>query len=1371
MLLRNLPTQLIYTCKKYYLRYMIKTPLDRRVSVSLAGEVVELRLSKLRGMPYLVLLGEPGIGKSTALEYEAGQEDGELLTCREAMNGISVTTSSTAYLDALDEYRAGENGKDKLLQLANAITQSGVARWRITCRAEDWRAAADMLAMRRAAKNQAITVAHLLPLDDTEAEVVLSGLGEVDPERFLADARARGAGAFLENPLSLQLLHSVVASGGVWPSTRFELFDRATYAIVHEHDPQRVTDRRPPVDDIINAAGQLSFYLLATGARALWRSNALAVGSRAKDFVIVQSLPIDPELAGFSLDTAIFRGEGQNFEPAHRTIAEFLAGRFLADRVTGQPTGVLFPLSRATALITGNDQKAPSELRGLYAWFAAHLSQRRDEKAALRLIERDAATVLAYGDAAAFTTNGRRAILVNLDRDDPFFLSSRDSITVFGGLAGDDLVPDFLSILDREVTSHLQLTVLQALADGPPLAGMQIKLRKIALSPSRPLWQRQRAAEAWVKGSSDPDAARRGLIAELSLTTKSYDQISLRAELLSDIPTRVLSRQEISDLLSDLNDLPPAADGESEESGNLFSLLLKLRKAPRPDLFDQPIIRKHTEDRGLKQEVRHFMQASLADAINENLEVGAKRLWSWIRNTRDYEWDRLEEELATAIGAWMDVDKGKRELELFTVLLESGPAEDGPWMATNHYITISRRVPDDNLIENLLDLAGKTPVGPRRRRLFEVAAYAVRSESQWPIWEGRIVSALEKEENFSDFIADLRKDPNKTWKEKEKKRKAKELAETDAARAHNIASLEPKLNAIAAGRESEFGALKWGSELYRNAVISKKGPPLAKIEHFTNTRIASAIAEGFVQFAIHTDIKVDASDLGKAEATNGSYIQEYVVAAGIHQALLAGRDEEIGNCPPVIAIVALRQNYFSGEGQPSLANWGVQRLARDSDLGSEQILRYWNSALDAGDTDLDAIHHLASSDERDFVSGLLKRLLQERPNLPHMALRQALTASARILTRVEMGDLTESALAGELDIGSRQLWKSVALILDPEKFDATHTPEEIASALLAPDGDLVNGLYEICPQPDRLDRLRISTLAGVYPFEDRDWARPDGPSRIIRAAIDRLSASRDKDAGKDLKSLVVSSDPSWRSLLTHAAAEHARLMRDNLFIAPSVAQLKAALAGGPPASPADLAAVVLEEIERYRNTLRTGSEMPWKRYWNTDHNGAADKPQIENEDRDRLLELFKVRLEHYGVVASMPEARRGENTRADVLLLSHAGKNLPIEAKRHYNPELWTAAEEQLNGYAADEGAFGYGVYLVFWFGAEYRTPARLDRKNKPASAEELQSMLLSDLPPTLQGKISVIVLDVSRPATVTQAKQTQSKKNKPRPSTSAKGK
>ena len=124
----------------------------------------------------------------------------------------------------------------------------------------------------------------------------------------------------------------------------------------------------------------------------------------------------------------------------------------------------------------------------------------------------------------------------------------------------------------------------------------------------------------------------------------------------------------------------------------------------------------------------------------------------------------------------------------------------------------------------------------------------------------------------------------------------------------------------------------------------------------------------------------------------------------------------------------------------------------------------------------------------------------------------------------------------------------------------------------------------------------------------------------------------------------------------------------------------------------------------------------------------------------------------------MPEARRGENTRADILLLSHGGRNLPIEAKRHFNSELWTAPEEQLAGYAADEGAFGYGIYLVFWFGTEYRVPTRPDGGSAPASAVELEAMLRADLPLSLAEKISVTVLDVSRPETVSKPKLSRKK-------------
>jgi hypothetical protein len=1277
------------------------------------------------------------------------------------MNGASIGASSTAYLDALDEYRSGENSKDKLPKLASAITASGVSRWRLTCRAEDWRSTADISAMRKAANNQPITVARLLSLNREEARSVLAALGEAEPRRFADEALTRGAGAFLESPLSLRLLQSAVRKDGIWPDSRFDLFRRAIDALAHEYNPEREYDPRPAVDEIVQASELLCFYMLAAGATAFWRSNALPIGDRSSDYVPIQSLSINHALARSSLDTAIFRGEGQRFEPIHRTIAEFLAGRFLARKVLGGPNEAQFPLQRATALITSYDHKAPSELRGLYAWFAAHLARLGDQTGAITLVERDAATVLAYGDAAAFTTDGRKAILFNLDSDDPYFLSASKGTTVFGGLAGQDLAPDFINILDSKTDSHLQVTVLQALEEGVPVAAMQPKLRQIALDDKRPLWQRGRAASAWIKGSNDQSAARSTLYRELTASPVTPDQISLRSDLLAEIVEEDLPVSDVVKLISDLNTLRATDRDDPEPTGLTINLLIALKKSPHlSELFKKPILGRSRQGVTQKLEVRHFLQQTLAVAISATPNLSAAQLWSWLKNIRDCEWDRLEEELASAITKWIDEDLHVRELELFLTLAEDCRPDEGPWMATNHYMSIARRVPSETLLGGLLATADREH-GRRRRRLFEIAAYAARSENYWPAWKERIISALQQEGNFDEYINSLELDPNREWKEQERQRKKKEDAETDKARARNIAELEPNINEIAAGVADQFGTLNWAANLYRNAAISRKGGHLSKIERFTNERIASAIAEGFIKFAIHTDIKVIAADLGKAEAQNQGFRQEYVVAAGVHQALSQGREDELAGCPLVNAIVALRQNYFSGDEKPGLSDWAIQRLACDPEAGANELLNYWNAALDAGDTNLDSVHYLMTSSERELCSRTFQDLLLTRPNLPTEALKQALIGIATSSSRDEVLKLAIAAQAVPTNPDADKLWNFISLALEPSEFEATHSIEQIRSALLAPNGELANRLQALSSGPCDLDRMRIAILGLSHPAEERDWARTGNVSQIVRAAINRLSESPGHDAGQILNSLAPAVDASWKPILAHAASEHARLIRDSLFEATSVADLKRALDGGPPANPADLAAVVLEELHRYRRTLRTGSETPWKRYWNTDENGFATRPQIENEDRDRLLELLRPRLDRYGIAASLPEARRAENTRVDILLISHAGKNLPIEAKRHYNNELWTAPVEQLGGYAADEGAFGYGIYLVFWFGAEFPTPARKDRKVRPTTAAELEELLQNDLPLAMQNQISIIVLDVSRPEAMITATQRDKKPRK----------
>lgn len=1342
--------------------------LDRRVRVLSESEATERPLSSLRDEPFVVLLGEPGLGKSTALCYEAAAEGGEVFTCRDAMNGAPLPVGETIYLDALDEYRTGENGKDKLLQLANTLSANKNRRWRLTCRAEDWRAAADLGAMRRAANNGAIIEARLLPLDEGEARAVLTALGAADPRSFVVEARTRGAEAFLESPLSLRLLHSVVAADGTWPSCRFELFEKAIWALAHEHDPERETDPRPSVEAIIETASRLCLYALSSGAKAFWRSNALPPHpGGAKDYLSTNALNLEPALAAATLDTALFRGEGHIFEACHRTVAEFLAARFLARIVTGAGDNPAFPLRRAIALITGPDRKAPSELRGLYAWFAAHLHRQGDAQGALRLIDHDAATVLAYGDAAAFDTSGRKTILFSLDRDDPYFLSSQGGATVLGGLAGEDLAGDFATILEADVRSHLQVTVLQALAEGPPVQGIQGKLHATVLDSGRPLWMRERASEVIVRAGGDRATARRVLISALERQPASAGQVVLRARLLAGMPADAMDSSEIRKLLADFGALPaPSDDEEVEDRGALSALALALRRSAPEDLFDVPISQGTTSALRQKSQIRFFIDQALTSAIERSPDVEADRLWTWISNAREHVGDRLDSTVVEAMQKWMDRDFHRRELDFFVAISRSSAPTDGPWVVVNHYILTMRRLPSEALVEGLFALARTEAKGPGRRRLFETAAYAARGEAHWPTWREKVVAILKEEGGYAGFIKSLLSDPNAKWKRQETQRQTQLEAKTEASRKNNIAALTPRLAAIASGVATEIGVLQWAADHYRNALILKKNSPLAKVTAYTNYEIAAAIAEGFIQFAIHTDSKVDAESLGRAEATNRAYRQEWVVAAGLHQGLLHGRQAELAAAPLVCALVGLRQSYFSGEDGPSLATWAVQRLAQDREHGVSQMLRYWNAALDAGDDDLDGLHQLVSAKEHGLVVACVEELLKNRPDLPMPALRQALVAGASVLGAEDLARFAASALQrSDLSHEQREIWSFVGLALDPTTVSAELSEAEAQGVLLRPNEDLAKACYERSLQPDVLDRFRIAVLGRAHEADDDDWRNWNRVSGIVRAAIRRLSASKNSDAGDVLKSLASVAHPSWRLQLAHAAAEHARMMRDDLYVAPPVGDIIAALADGAPASPADLAAIVLEEIDRYRATLRTGSETPWKRFWNTDKDGAATAPQIENEDRDRLLELLRVRLERYGIIASLPEARRGENTRADILLLSHAGKNLPIEAKRHYNRELWSAPLSQLNGYASADGADGCGIYLVFWFGTEFPLPGRSDGQEVPSSAEALETMLLGDIPPSLEEKLEIVVLDVSRPEAMIVATarrdQARSKKKK----------
>lgn len=1338
--------------------------IDRRVEVvsGLAEERSSThRVSDLRPLPFVVLLGEPGIGKSTVLGSEASREQVPVLKVRALITGAPRVSGSTLFLDALDEYRIDGHPSDKAYNLARAIAAANAPRWRLSCRSEDWRKDADINAIQQTTNGLSIVVAQLLPLDREEAASVLEELGESDPSTFIAKAEAFGAGGFLESPLSLRLLHKAVANGGAWPGTRYGLFASAIERLAYERNEEHKWERRSSHEEIIGAAAKACLLLLASGARAIWQSSdeppASAGDTRA--FLAAHDLRLDRDLVKDTLDTALFRGEGEAFEPMHRTVAEYLAGQALAHAVVGLGGRAALPLSRAIALITGPDGSPPTELRGLYAWFAAHLAELGDHAGAMRMAEVDAVTVLAYGDAAVFDTPTRRAILANLDRDDPYFRASQIGITASGGLAGEDLSADFAAILTAPADdNHRVLTVLEVLASGPPVASIRPRLLHIACDPARPEWQRWRAADAWLNGAADVPQARRQLLDILKAEPVSVGREMLRAHLAAALPQGVLSTAEVKSIIADYERTP-----DDNVMMRLYSFTRRLEAKPQPCLFDEPASTWRSRDArsGRTIEVDSLLDHVLAATIRQTPGLSGARLQNWTANVRDSTLSNLGSETRMAISAWLEVEPS-REIELFDAVLDAADTEYPSHVAGLMYVRTAGRYPSTNIIRHVLARSVAASTEAVTRRLLEVAvelarAPAAREDAYWETFG--VVSRLS---DFDDLLQRLAMTPIERWRQEDIAREIERSHRELQQRAESRRLLVPLLADLQVGRHPSN--LARAARIYFHPPDKGQDQPvgLALVAASTDAEIAGAIAAGWEYLATVDLIGVDAAKLGAAEAENSQYHVEVAALAGLDRLHNDGRLPDLATMPVSVAIVVVKSAWVVEDGnrRKGILNWAVDRLNLDVEEGAAQLLTFWEAALKGGDIQLRSMWQLAEEEMRGgAIAEAVAALIGTHRAMAPEALRSAVRLAAVQLKPRRLLALANAALADPAVIGAqRTIWAFVAFALDPVRHGELFLENylQTSGTGLAED-DLDDGLIELFRDVGEDARtyrnamvVRVLGRTGDPADDGQDgWVTPSMRlNHAMRRNIGAIASDPSVEAGDLLASLIA--DPhlaTWRPRLRHAQSEQTRLRRDHAFKHPEPAAIRDAVNGGAPANASDLRAVVMEELGRLRAELRTGGNTPWKRYWNVDATGSVTAPLIENQCRDHLLDRLHDRLTPYKIAAALPEARRAEETRSDMLIVSGAGRNLPIEAKRHFHPGIWTAASTQLQGYAAVKGADGFSIYLVFWFGNNTSPlPVRPDGSDRPTSAADLETMLLQDLSPALRAKTDVVVFDVSKP-------------------------
>jgi hypothetical protein len=231
----------------------------------LLARVVNRASQELRNVPCLVLVGEPGIGKSTEVEDEkrrlsaAGhrvavydvKEFGSVNEVEEAIfaGPLLANDPTTVFLDSIDEGRTAIENLLAPLQrmlrrrLADGNTLASI-KLRITCRSQEWpKLLSDELC--GIFGEQGVGFWHLCPLQRSDAAIAARSHG-LDPESFLNQIAAARAEPLAAKPVTLELLLRVSKTEGRLPSEQVEVYRRGLSALCLDPNEWRVAEAREP---------------------------------------------------------------------------------------------------------------------------------------------------------------------------------------------------------------------------------------------------------------------------------------------------------------------------------------------------------------------------------------------------------------------------------------------------------------------------------------------------------------------------------------------------------------------------------------------------------------------------------------------------------------------------------------------------------------------------------------------------------------------------------------------------------------------------------------------------------------------------------------------------------------------------------------------------------------------------------------------------------------------------------------------------------------------------------------------------------------------------------------------------------------------
>lgn len=1328
------------------------------------GSIQSRELRHYRDVPAFVLLGDPGMGKTTAFQTEAAAEggSGHFITARDFLTldlaHHPELACKTLFIDGLDEVRSGSiDPRPALDRIRKRLDRLGNPRFRISCRPSDWLRANDRVHLARVAPDSELTVLSLDPLSEQDSTQILGSIGASDPQNFVQKARVRNIDSLLANPHSLGLLAKAVGVEGSWPSSRVELFERACRQLAAEWNQEHaVASARPAIGQLLDAAGYLSALLLTTGNAGL-----LLKPSDAFDgFLTLEDCEGKPEeLLNAVLKTGVFRATGEGrLEPVHRRVAEFLGGRYLAGLVAGG-----HPVMRILALMTGFDGGVVSSLRGLSAWFATLCPAARDI-----LILRDPTGVGQYGDLSVFATSEKSKLLASLRGEINNLYSISGGRQAFMPLVSKDMrshIAELLSESDPDQDDHqLAGFVLGLIPQGPRLAGLDGILISVAADGRWTGYVRAAALRAYVCNCPDSANKTRQLIELLERICRmdvSDPDNDLRGILLSCLYPMEIGSERIWDHLTPG---PVAIFGGPYWRFWFDDLVRKSGPSDLLILLDQLHDRaddllSRAESRGLSELQVRLLSKGLKSCGDE---MSAERLHRWLSTGRGSHRSHLiydDSEAISRIREWLEA-RPRLQLDVsFECLLAADagglsiadfhdfrecmfgvcpPSDFKPWILSN----IGR------FAESKPRLA--------RRLITTVVSDATMRPREIDKTKSEFLAAVHGHDELVSYV---------DWVfEQQAARERRKLTRASDRKPLRPADYDRWLRVLRDHVQELRENRAPPTILFDLGRVAFGLPPFRVPAGSAEERIGScfdgepALSEAALLAVRNAPFRADVPTVEETldlSANSKMSMLNYAVLAGLDvigrispNKLIELTDDQVRNLTAI--------NLCSSANRGTDPAWYCDWIESRPELVEDVLIRHATAEFRRKSDDVECIRRLAY-DHRyaSLARRVTLRLLEAFPircNLDQVRVLDHLLIAA--LAHVDQKSLAK-LIAKKTSFKSmlpapRAHWLAAGAVAVPSAYIGqleAHAHGKYPQAKqLAMFLESRRALPKLLPRIGPDAAYTFAKLIGSQfgPRWEDGWVGPEANAAdLIRDLSTHLSTDPSEDATRALGKL--SADPdltAWSALFEYARGKQLVLRRGSQHAIPTVKSVNDSLKLGHPANVADLFALVDDHLCHLVRGIRSSSTNDWRQYWNEPH-GADLTPKHEEQCRDALLSDLRKRLPA-GIHAE-PEGRYAFENRSDIKV-SSKDFHIPVEIKRHEHRDLWSAIRDQLiSKYASDPDTGGFGIYLVFWFGAERRFQAPPSGA-RPTTADGLRAQLAAALSDEELRKISVRVVDVSRP-------------------------